>query len=297
MKAVAASNNSELANAPLQRQISGRVLVLLLFGSLIATCFVAAVAWPEWLDGEELLPIAEASLVAIWYGLLLAALLFVMRRAGIGVRPLVARSLDQPRWMWSMSMTVGLLALSIGALYATYVPLSYLSPSFVTSWVLEDAAPLIWSTDEPGVAMASAMNVFVIVILAPVVEELLFRGLLFPSWASRWGYRRAAVVSSVLFGLMHVEVVGAIVFGYVLALIFAKTRSLRVPILIHMANNLLSVIPDLWFAGDSAEEYSLAEFRSEWWIAVVGLGVGCPLLWVLVRRAKLALPSRPADPA
>lgn len=85
------------------------------------------------------------------------------------------------------------------------------------------------------------------VVLAPILEEFVFRGLLFrflaDQWQSTWA---AAIVSGLLFGLIHYSVVQTIVplafFGVVLAVAYARTGSLTLAILIHAIFNARTVI-------------------------------------------------------
>ena len=86
---------------------------------------------------------------------------------------------------------------------------------------------------------------FAIAIAAPVVEELLFRGLLqnaLAKYVPIWG---AILLSSLLFALVHLQpyaVPGlmslSIAFGY----LYHRTGSLRTNIILHMANNVLALV-------------------------------------------------------
>lgn len=81
-------------------------------------------------------------------------------------------------------------------------------------------------------------------ILTPVSEELVFRGLLFQRLRERGTYMQAAVFSSVVFGLMHMNLVQMIygfVMGMLLAYVYEKYGSVKAPILAHMTMNILSV--------------------------------------------------------
>ncbi len=77
------------------------------------------------------------------------------------------------------------------------------------------------------------------VLVAPVSEELFFRGFL----TSRFG----PIISSILFSIAHitygsiVQVVGVLVLGLILAHIYLRTRSIVSPILIHMLYNALAI--------------------------------------------------------
>ncbi len=90
--------------------------------------------------------------------------------------------------------------------------------------------------------------VFVIiraVILAPIAEELVFRGLVFRRLKGYTNFWVGALVSSALFGLYHMNLaqgIYAFLFGIVLAAVYHRFNNLLAPILLHFAANLLSVI-------------------------------------------------------
>jgi uncharacterized protein len=92
-------------------------------------------------------------------------------------------------------------------------------------------------------------TVFLIVVAAPITEETLFRGLFFGGLRTVAPFWVAAAVSGVIFGAVHlgsgdVAVAGLLAFfGVVLAWLYEKTGSLGPPILLHMLNNSLAIIP------------------------------------------------------
>lgn len=81
-------------------------------------------------------------------------------------------------------------------------------------------------------------------VVAPVFEELVFRGIIFAS-IRPYGKGFAVVVSSLLFGLLHGNIsqfVYAVTFGLVLATVREKTGNLKSVILLHFMNNAFSFI-------------------------------------------------------
>lgn len=78
------------------------------------------------------------------------------------------------------------------------------------------------------------------VVLIPVVEELLYRGILFGSFARSFSYKIAIVLSAVLFMLSHLMVSWPSVFviGILLAWIYWRTDNLAVTMVIHGTINL-----------------------------------------------------------
>lgn len=91
-----------------------------------------------------------------------------------------------------------------------------------------------------GVAMVLG---FVLVgFLAPLAEEIAFRGVIFASFERAWGVGAAAAMSGLLFGIVHLQLLEVVPLGLIgvgLALVFARSRSLWVPVLAHGAYNVV----------------------------------------------------------
>jgi membrane protease YdiL (CAAX protease family) len=85
-----------------------------------------------------------------------------------------------------------------------------------------------------------------IVILAPIVEEIVFRGLLYASARAVMGPAAAAVLSSAAFGLYHHEVgvglLSKVWIGLVLAWLFERSQNLGPPIVGHAMWNLYCLV-------------------------------------------------------
>jgi membrane protease YdiL (CAAX protease family) len=89
------------------------------------------------------------------------------------------------------------------------------------------------------------------VVLAPLLEEVLFRGVLLRGLLRRTGTPVAIIVSAALFSLVHLEaldrtqlpiLVDTFLWGVVLAWFALRRGSLSVPLLLHAGGNLLAVI-------------------------------------------------------
>ena len=77
-----------------------------------------------------------------------------------------------------------------------------------------------------------------VVVMAPIVEEIAFRGVLYNLLGRRMPLIAAAIVSSIFFGIMHGTTFFQTVFiGFVLASIYQITGNLKVAILGHAVNN------------------------------------------------------------
>lgn len=87
-----------------------------------------------------------------------------------------------------------------------------------------------------------AFTFLTVVMAAPVLEELLFRGLLLRGMLQQYSPGRAIVWSSVMFAVFHLmnpwQAIGAFAGGLAVGWLYAKTRSLWLCICFHFINNL-----------------------------------------------------------
>ncbi len=94
-----------------------------------------------------------------------------------------------------------------------------------------------------------------VVVCAPILEEILFRGLIFESCRERFGSGAAVLISALLFGLVHgvpVQIINAFVVGLIFGYIYLRTGSLLSVIILHAINNGIAYI-SLAFFGDAAD--------------------------------------------
>ena len=90
-----------------------------------------------------------------------------------------------------------------------------------------------------------ALEFLALCVVIPIVEELLYRGIVYKRAADWLGVRYAVAVSAVIFGLIHMNLVQflyAALFGLLLAYFVEVTGNLTGAIAAHMAANLTSVL-------------------------------------------------------
>jgi hypothetical protein len=102
-------------------------------------------------------------------------------------------------------------------------------------------------------ALGALAAFFLIVIAAPVAEEVFFRGFLFAGIRSQAPFAIAALVSSGIWGLFHFTgedswpvVLQLSVFGVILAAVYERTGSIRPTIALHMINNGIAFAVLVW---------------------------------------------------
>ncbi len=84
-----------------------------------------------------------------------------------------------------------------------------------------------------------------VVVVGPIAEELLFRGVIYGGLRTCFPVDVSALVSALIFGIYHKNIVQglyAVAFGIILAYIFEKTQSIWGSTLMHMAFNLSSYL-------------------------------------------------------
>lgn len=128
----------------------------------------------------------------------------------------------------------------------------------------------------------SALLAFVLV--APVTEELLFRGWLLRELQDRHGARIAVLSTSVLFGLAHVATPSAFLYatvgGFVLGVVALRTRSTLGSIAMHAGVNAVPLlVPSELIRIEGFNTLDLeVEHISIWLLAVALVGVTATLM-------------------
>lgn len=105
------------------------------------------------------------------------------------------------------------------------------------------------SVRDPAVLIPTLL---VLAVLAPVVEELVFRGLLYGWVAGRWGPLPAFVVSSLAFAAAHAEpahIILVLPLGFWFGWLRWRTNSLLPTLITHMINNAFAVLGAAYLAG------------------------------------------------
>ena len=83
------------------------------------------------------------------------------------------------------------------------------------------------------------------IVLAPVTEEILFRGVFFGGLAVRWGFLPAALSSSLVFGAVHFSLSALFplfLVGLVLCYLYRRTGSIYPPIIYHALFNGVTLV-------------------------------------------------------
>lgn len=125
-------------------------------------------------------------------------------------------------------ITIMLCMFSYGYLILYMYSFAWITPDFIMNALHE---PIVDSTG------GYVYQVIMVVFIAPIIGEFVFRGFLLQRFAIKWGTSIAIIVVAILFALLHVDFLGAAIFSIVLSIVYIRTKSLLMPIAIHMLNN------------------------------------------------------------
>lgn len=206
---------------------TGAIFIVGLFG-YVALMFRGGIDPQELTQPTMELSLALATLEAI--SLIGAVYLFGIRRRKQKWDAVGLRSVDG-RWLW-IATIITLIAIPLISIITILLFLVLDYPLVNTQ--LEFLLP-------EGFTPLGALGMFLLAgILAPIGEEMLFRGVFYPILRDRLGVWPGVLISSLIFGIIHGDIaVGltAFLLGIILALIYEYSRSLWTSILVHAINN------------------------------------------------------------
>lgn len=193
----------------------------------------------ENIDTADELPKVLAVLAPAQFAAMLAGIRLVSRRKGSGDMKRDFRLRYQSGDWVALLYGVGLL-LAAGLILSFVFEALGIDPG--TQQVVEAA--------EGAERLPEKLIITVVIaVLAPVAEEILFRGMLFDALLARTSVKRTVWISGVVFGLVHLidpaalPLVPALIgLGVILGYARQRTDSLSQPILMHIGFNSVTAI-------------------------------------------------------
>lgn len=114
--------------------------------------------------------------------------------------------------------------------------------------------PKEWMGGVEGMMRGGAWAVITAVVVAPLLEEFVFRGTIQRTLTKASSPYLGIVLSSIIFGLIHMvpqQIVNATMVGLVLGAIFYLTDSLMTVVAIHILNNGIAYLQFLYLGPDT----------------------------------------------
>ena len=202
------------------------------------------------------------------------------RRVGSPLPPVHDLRLDARRGSQLAVLIVSTFVVSLAGLYLSLIALSWPLEEWVTNTFLrpDDDAGM------PEALLHRALLTIEAVALAPIVEELLFRGVMLHWWAARWGVKRAVVASALVFGALHFDPLGTTLFAFVATALYMSFRTMLAPIVFHAMWNCTVTVLSWLPAGRERPDETIQAFRADWPWAALYLAAAAILLGIALRR-------------
>jgi len=190
--------------------------------------------------GAEVTPtwVLAVSALVLW-GPFIGVLLWTSKRHGSGNVVKDFSLSFRARDLWGVPIGIASQLLLV---VAVTLPFQWLFPSLFNSEAVEkrandlfDAAHGVWIV----------LLVVIVVVCAPVVEELVYRAFIQHNLGVAYGARIAVLISSFWFAAVHLQLAefpGLFAFALVLGICFARTKRLGLSIVTHVAFNATALV-------------------------------------------------------
>ena len=185
----------------------------------------------------------EVLVVNIGFQFLLAGIVAVTILFRVGVIEWLG--LRWPRWYL-------VFLIAPGAVIGMWMLFGGLQAAGFMEWLksmgvdqIQDSVELLQKSNNP---LTLSLMVAAAVVVAPICEEIVFRGYLYPILKRFSGVWVAGLCSALLFSCAHgnlVALLPLLIFGIVQVVIYEKTGSLWAPIAVHFCFNSASVLAQL----------------------------------------------------
>jgi membrane protease YdiL (CAAX protease family) len=153
-----------------------------------------------------------------------------VRKYKVGWRALGLRGFDGQ----TLGLGCGLMALALAFNFVYSALLALFDLQMEVDWVA-----IFEATSSPGLLLAGGS------IVAPIVEEIFFRGFVFSGLRPRYGWQKAALISSAVFAVAHFQpaaIVPIFILGFIFAYLYHRSNSVWPAILMHVLTNALGLI-------------------------------------------------------
>lgn len=130
---------------------------------------------------------------------------------------------------------------------------SFVFSSFI-AWLTQTSSSQNQAMISEQFAKMPALMLFVTLVFAPMVEEIVFRGVIFQTVRTKWSFFPAALLSALLFGLIHTSFSASMhwseglyvlvyaALGFLMCKAYEDTSNFWAAYALHFVNNLFAVL-------------------------------------------------------
>lgn len=228
---------------------------------------ILIVLFPILTDGLVSGPTNDVLSSYIFYAIILSWIFYKFRKTKIDYHKIIGKRPEKHELREISAVTVFVILIGVG----TSTLITYIAITMHLSFLVDFLNQPTFYTGLNSFYY-NALIFLLIVIFGPIVEELLFRGVILNRLAVKWGLTVSIILSSLLFGILHADLIGAFIFGMMMAAIYIKTQTLWAPVICHILNNFIASLLELTIGNDlfSASKYL--------WIGIIFLTISTPYI-------------------
>jgi len=185
--------------------------------------------------GADVVPtwVLALSALTLW-GPYVGALLWVSKRNGSGsfIQDFALRFQARDLWGIPLGMASQLLLVVLVTL-----PFQWMFPSLSNKEAVEKRANDLFDAAQGGWIV---LLIVVVIICAPLIEEIVYRGFIQHNLAVAYGARISLLLASLWFAAVHLQLAefpGLFAFALVLGVCFSRTKRLGLSIVTHVSFN------------------------------------------------------------
>jgi uncharacterized protein len=153
---------------------------------------------------------------------------------------------------------------------------------------LSSLIPMPESVKELFLELVRHIGIFsflLMVVAAPILEELIFRGIILEGLLNRYSAVKSILLSSFLFGFVHLnpwQFVTGFILGIFIGWVYYRTKSLVYPIIIHATANLTGFLMRIFLDIDSQADKTLLESYGGMTNLLLSIFGSIIILWICI---------------
>ncbi|MFA5535018.1 MAG: type II CAAX endopeptidase family protein [Mariniphaga sp.] len=134
-----------------------------------------------------------------------------------------------------------------------------------------------------------------VAVVAPIVEELIFRGLIFSGLKKNYNAWTTVVVSALLFSLFHLnpwQMPGTFVLGLILGWIMLRTSNILLSIIGHSLNNAMVLLTVTYWQKINTHAFYIMEVNDRLRLSFLIILLSIILIWLATIRFSRRLKNK-----